>query len=198
MNKFFKYKSLNLLLASIILSIVIYLISAVLIKFNLQNYTSYIRPFYVLSFIGILISLLSIVLTILKKIFRLFNAENTEKMTQKITDAEKKVINSKEVKNLISWIKKYPFKTAIIIMLSIIIFSLNNPNKYKYDDEVLSKLRSIETTVRSNSFELDRLQSQLNNTTREVDNIREVQSSTKEIIKELSADFSWLIDRLGG
>ena len=198
MRKFFKYKSLNLLLASIILSIVIYLISAVLIKFNLQNYTSYIRPFYVLSFIGISISLLSIVLTILKKIFRLFNAENTEKMTQKITDAEKKVINSKEVKNLISWIKKYPFKTAIIIMLSIIIFSLNNPNNYKYDDEVLSKLRSIETTVRSNSFELDRLQSQLNNTTREVDNIREVQSSTKEIIKELSADFSWLIDRLGG
>ena len=171
MNKFFKYKSLNLLLASIILSIVIYLISAVLIKFNLQNYTSYIR---------------------------LFNTENTEKMTQKITDAEKKVINSKKVKNLISWVKKYPFKTAIIIMLSIIIFSLNNPNKYKYDDEVLSKLRSIETTARSNSFELDRLQSQLSNTTRKIDNIREVQSSTKEIIKELSDGFSWLIDRLGG
>ena len=188
MNKFFKYKSLNLLLASIILSIVIYLISAVLIKFNLQNYTSYIRPFYVLSLIGILISLLSIVLT----------TENTEKMTQKITDAEKKVINSKKVKNLISWVKKYPFKTAIIIMLSIIIFSLNNPNKYKYDDEVLSKLRSIETTARSNSFELDRLQSQLSNTTRKIDNIREVQSSTKEIIKELSDGFSWLIDRLGG
>ena len=198
MRKFLKYKSLNLLLASIILSIVIYLISAVLIKFNLQNYTSYIRPFYVLSFIGILISLLSIVLTILKKIFRLFNTENTEKMTQKITDAEKKVINSKQVKNLISWIKKYPFKATITIMLLIVIFSLHNPNKYNYDDDVLRKLKSIQITLNNNSKILYKLQSQSRSTSRDLDNIKEEQSFLRRKINNLSSDISWIIDRLGG
>jgi len=123
MKNFFKYKSLNLLLTSIVLLIALYLVNFILIKFSLESDGVFIKIFIALSVAGVLISLLSIVLTNSKKIFRLYNAKNIEKITQTIKGTEKKVIKSKIAKDLISSIKKYPLRIAIIIMISIIILT---------------------------------------------------------------------------
>ena len=88
-----------------------------------QKFFGFIKIFIALSVAGVLISLLSIVLTNSKKIFRLYNAKNIEKITQTIKGTEKKVIKSKIAKDLISSIKKYPLRIAIIIMISIIILT---------------------------------------------------------------------------
>ena len=111
---------------------------------------------------------------------------------------DKKVIDSKQTSDFILLIKQHPFQSVIIVLLIITIFSLHNPNKYNYEDDVLRKLRSIESLTKSNSNKLFEVNKKLNFIDNEIDELEREQSFLDDKIDDVLSYVGWIYDKLGG